>query len=154
MSDHERSGRRDLLYSGWHRPAEIRRYIGAVKAAQLEMIDVDSLESCPVCHKPLALGETKNSSKEPSAFSARNTVNLASEAQIPAFVVCYTCICGVTGEKHETREDCDIAEFRVQQRWPVLEAVICMTPNVYAYWLYAFRVDHYRRTGCSPKAGE
>ena len=154
MSDAERTGRRDLLYSRWHRPAAIRRYVGAVKAAQLEMIDLDSLESCPICHMPLALGETKNSLNDPAAFTARNTVNLANEAKVPAFVVCYSCTCGVTGQRHETADDCDIAEFRVRQVAPEEGSTIPMRPNVYAYWLHAFRTEHYKSSGCSPRAGE
>lgn len=153
MSHTERTGRRDLLYSRWHRPAQIRRYVGGVKAAQLEMIDLDSIETCPICHMPLALGETKNSSRDPNSFPSRNTANLAVKAGIPAFVVCYTCVCGVTGEKHETQDDCDITEFRVQQIAPDRAAAVSMRPNVYAYWLYAFRAEHFKGS-CSPQAGE
>lgn len=151
MSDRERSGRRDLLYSGWHRPQRISRFITRVQAAQLEMVDLDDVESCPTCHRTLALIETKNSANDPGSFPAYITATLAIDAGIRAFCVCYTCTCGVTGDKHETRDGCDIAEFRVQQIAPLGAAeVLHMTPAVYAYWLHAFRIEHWRFICANP----
>jgi hypothetical protein len=148
MSDREHSGRRDLLYSHWHRPAQIRRYLKPVDAAKLEMIDLDSIESCPVCHTTLAMTELKNSANDPRSFPSHITADLAIDADKPAFVVCYTCVCGVTGSKHETRDGCDIAEFRVQQIAPQSGGMWEMSPDEYANWLLAFRRLHFRR-GCS-----
>lgn len=150
MSGAERTGRRDLLYSGWHRPARIRRHIGAVAAAALEMIDIDDVESCPTCHRTLALIETKNSSNDPLSFPTYITEQLAIEAGLPAFCACYTCVCGVTGDKHETRDGCDIAEFRVQQIAPERGELLHMTPRNYAYWLHAFRTLHWQHICASP----
>ena len=152
MSDGERTGRRDLLYSGWHRPQRVREFIGGAKAAHLLMIDLDSVEYCPTCHRTLVLIETKNSSSDPASFPVYVMTALAAEAGLRAFCVCYTCVCGVTGDKHETRPGCDIEEFRVQQVAPQQGELLHMTPRAYAYWLHAFRVEHWQHICASPPA--
>jgi hypothetical protein len=150
MSGNERTGRRDLLYSRWHRTNSTSRFIGGVRASHLEMIDLDDVESCPTCHRTVALIETKNSSSDPVSFPVYITANLAADASRPAFCVCYTCVCGVTGDKHQTCDSCDIAEFRVQQIAPDLGDLLHMTPRAFAYWLHAFRVQHWRDHCATP----
>jgi hypothetical protein len=144
MSDCERTGRRDLLMSRWHRPKSVRRWLSAAEAAMLERIDLDYLAACPFCHHAVALIEEKNSASSPATFSTRNTANLASDAGVPAFCVTYTCVCGVTGDVHETRNDCDIASVQVQQVWPEVGSVTKMEPGDYARWLLTLRIEHKR----------
>lgn len=144
MSDQERTGRRDLLYSRWHRPEHISRFFeGGLIPRLLKMIDLDAIEYCARCRKVLALIETKNSSNDPEHFPSYITAGLAGDASVPAFTVCYTCRCGITGDKHETKQDCDIAEFRVQQVAPGTGELMHMQPKVYAYWLHSFREAHH-----------
>lgn len=150
MSGSERSGRRDLLYSGWHRVERMREFIGGLKARHNKMIDLDDVEYCPTCNRALVLIETKNSANDPASFPTYVTATLAIDAGICAFCVCYTCVCGVTGDKHETSDGCDVAEFRVRQIAPGPGETLRMTPEAYAYWLYAFRVDHWRIICANP----
>lgn len=150
MSSKERTGRRDLLYSTWHREESFRRFMTPVEAAKIEQIDIDSAEACPFCHKTLALVETKNSEYPPSRFPTRNTALLARDAGIPAFCVTYTCACGVTGESHETKDGCDIAHLQRQQIAPVLGEVIQHEPREYAIWLLALR----ERCQCLDELGD
>ena len=139
MSDKERTGKRDLLYSTWHRKQSFTRYMSAKEAAMVEMIDIDHAEACPFCHKTLALNESKNSLRSPKEFSSRNTANLARQAGIPAFVTTYVCVCGVIGESHETREGCDIASLQLQQVAPLVGEVIPQSPEQHATWLLQLR---------------
>lgn len=130
MSHHERTGRRDLLYSGWHRPSRIRRYVDAVTAAKLLAVDIDWCEACVHCSRPLALVETQESRRTPKP--ATITGRLAVMAGIPAYSVSYT----------PTDDGGDIAEFRVRQVAPERGDPLVMTPAVYAYWLWGLRRTH------------
>lgn len=137
MSDRERTGHRDLLYSRWHRADQVARYIGLGDARRLKTIDVDSCEWCARCQTPLVLIETKNSERSPAAFvtQTRVTAQLARMAGISAFCVTYTCVCGIT-RGHQTAEACDINRFQRLQVEPAGDdTVYVLTPAMYAGWL-------------------
>lgn len=128
MSHAERTGTRSLVYSGWHRPASISRYVGRVAAAKLSMIDVDACEYCCYCGEPVALIETQESTAPPK--SARVLTTLARMAGIPAYSVSVAVVDG------------EIDGFQVQELTPSRGVVLAMTPQVYAYWLLALRDHH------------
>lgn len=128
MSHAERTGVRSLVYSGWHRPASISRYVGKVTAAKLCMIDVDACEYCCVCGSPLALIETQESAGPPKP--ARVMTALARLAGIPAFSVSISTADG------------DITSFRLQQISPFVGGVLSFTPLMYADWLVSLRDEH------------
>lgn len=131
MSLNERSGKRDLLYSAWHRPASIKRFLGARRAAQLMVIDIDWCEACYACKRPLALIETQRSGNAPKAATV--TVALAKLAGLPAFSVSY----------EESHEGGDIVRFRWKRLWPVGPALDqWFLPAEYAEWLWSLRRDH------------
>lgn len=142
MSGAERTGRRDLLMSRWHRVDSIRRYMHTADASKLERIDIDYAAACPRCHRTIALIEEKNSAKSPAGFSTRNTELLANDAKIPAYCVTYICTCGITGDKHETTDSCDVSSIQLMQVAPMQGEVRTMQPRVYAYWLLALRTTH------------
>jgi hypothetical protein len=139
VSDAERTGRRDLLMSRWHRKESVGRWLTKTQAAMLEKIDIDSAEACPFCHHTIALIEEKNSTRSPESFTTRNTRLLADDAKIPAYCVTYTCVCGVAGEGHETRDECDVARVQLMQIAPVRGEVQRMQPECYAKWLLSLR---------------
>ncbi|MGH3847536.1 MAG: hypothetical protein ACRDS0_39895 [Pseudonocardiaceae bacterium] len=129
MSEAERTGARDLTYSGWHRTANMRRYLPARQAWSLGLIDIDWCEYCRHCSAPLALVETQTSDRAPKP--APVTAALARMAGIPAYSVSI-----VRGDLEE------IALFKVQQIAPALGTAQPMLPNVYAYFLLGFRERH------------
>lgn len=130
MSAKERTGKRDLTYSGWHRVASIRRYgLSARDAARLGMIDVDACEYCACCGEPLALIETQVSDGKPK--QAPVTARLAALAGIPAYSVSI-----VFGDQEV------IAFFRVQRIQPEHPLIQVMLPHEYAGWLLAMRDNH------------
>lgn len=128
MSHAERTGVRSLVYSGWHRPVSISRYVGKVAAAKLCMIDVDACEYCCYCGTPLALIETQESAGPPK--SARVMTALARLASIPAFSVSVDVLDG------------DVAGFRLRQLGPAVGSDQSLTPAMYADWLVSLRDEH------------
>jgi hypothetical protein len=78
MMMNERTGKRSLAYSRFHRPDRLaphleevfahiddqreRRRAALIAAHGCAMVDVDGLEYCPRCYEPLALIETQRSS--------------------------------------------------------------------------------------------
>lgn len=135
MSMEERSGNRDLLYSGWHRPSRIRRFLTVREAASLVVIDIDFCEACSVCYQPLALVETQRSAHLPK--QAPIMARLARLAGIPAWSVSYL----------PTDEGDDIEVFRLRQVEPFDDEAYTMSPDVFAKWLLHLRAAHV----CSPR---
>lgn len=130
MSMHERTGTRDLLYSGWHRPRSIERFLGPRVATLVKVIDIDWCEACHWCDEPIALIETQQSSRAPK--SARITVKLAQRADLAAYSVSY--------EPNGAGDDIDM--FRVRQLHPETGEVVDLKPKTYARWLWALRRTH------------
>lgn len=127
MSQHERTGTRDLTYSAWHRSRSTKRFLGAVRAAKLSMIDVDAVEFCFRCSKPLALIEVKDYHAQ--SLSMRVTLALADLAGIDAYLVlCWP-----------TEAGDDIERFEVRPR---SGQTVEMSPSEYAEWLWSFRDAH------------
>lgn len=139
MPMNERTGERDLLYSGWHRPAarldgvrvpRLERYLSRREAASLCVIDIDYCEACAICYEPIALIETQRSAYLPK--QAPIMAKLARKAGIPAWSVSYT----------PNAEGDDIALFRARQVEPYDDEAYTMTPDVYAKWLLHLRDGH------------
>lgn len=130
MTHAERTGKRSLLYSGWHRPDSTARYLGRIAASKLCMIDIDSCEYCCFCKAPVALVETQESTHAPK--SAAVTAALARMAGLPAFSVSLT----------PDQAKADIVLFRVRQLTPDVGDVMDMGPAEYAAWLLALRGRH------------
>lgn len=129
MSQHERNGFRDQIYSEWHRSPSLGRYLGISKAAQLGLIDLDvtlwvEFDSCQF---PLVLIETARDVGQ-DRKNARVTGFLADWAGLPAFCVLYRV-------EVENGKEC-ITGFRVRQLAP--KASIgwkSMDPQQYADFL-------------------
>jgi hypothetical protein len=133
MSQQERTGTRDLLYSRWHRYEQIRRFLPVRVAAMLKAIDVDWCEACHFCNAPVALIETQQSTRNPKPAAV--TARLAQMAGIPAFSVSYTA----------TSADDDIGSFVIQRIAPdATEDAVTMEPATYACWLLGLRLEHCR----------
>ena len=111
MSDEERTYKRDLTFSQWHRRL----------GSRCPAINIDWLEYCP-CHNLLAViedaydtGAEKNSYK---------TAALANQAHIPAWTVLYKASepqaisCPTCGQKTDRRAVGTLTEARVQQIAP------------------------------------
>lgn len=131
MSEHERTGFRDLDYSRWHRTASIKRFLPEREAYELAMIDIDGCEYCRWCKAPLALIEVKRRGGNRSCTVTRN---LANEAGVPGFIVTYDV------------DDGDIREFRWQRIAPDLTPILIWSPHMYASWLWSLRQAH--RASC------
>lgn len=132
MSMHERTGLRDLLYSGWHRSGNLRRYLGILDASRVTVIDIDWCEYCCRCKQPVALIETEQSSQRTTPKPAVVTSELARAASLPAYSVTYTADADGT----------DITSFLVRQLVPVRGDVQALSPQAYALWLLGLRETH------------
>lgn len=129
MSDEERTGKRDLTYSQWHRRSSLSEHIGKVRAECLHMIDVDCCEYCFACGEPIALVETQKSESNPKP--ARVTSTLAKMAGIECYSVSY-----------RVDSNDKITSFARKQLVPVETKPVEETPEQYARWLWMLRVAH------------
>lgn len=130
MSMNERTGTRDLLYSTWHRPASVRRFLSPRVTALITVIDIDWCEYCNWCCKPVALLETQESGRAPK--SAKVTAQLAEMADLSAWSVSY----------ERTSDNQDIGLFRVRQIYPASDEVLDLKPAIYAKFLWSLRRTH------------
>lgn len=134
----ERTGKRELVYSAWHRQESIRRYIPIVDAARLGMVDIDALEyEADNGNSPVALIETALDRGQ-MFKPAHATAKLAERAGIPAYVVLFT-----PSDRANPRSrfgEPDIERFRVA---PALDQTSTtwevMTPSEYAQFLVDLR---------------
>ena len=133
MTLYERTGSRSLLYSGWHRPKSLSRYLPKHLAHRLFMIDIDACEYCDVCKVPLALIETQESRGLPKP--ARVTTTLARMAGIAAYSVSYW-----------SEGEADIEGFKVRQLEPASDSVLTFSAAEYAQWLLELRFGHQCRS--------
>ena len=121
MSDREKYGTRDLLYSGWHRTDRIKRFIGDKTASAMKMIDIDACEYDEKTMTPLVLVELALDTGQ-TRKDYYVTRNLAIMAGIPALLVLY---------KPNATHD-DIESFRVKR----------LTPNVDDEWMEMSPVEY------------
>jgi hypothetical protein len=140
----ERHGNRngDLLYSAWHRPNSMRRYMPPDIADEMMMINIDALarrerwiETRANTHEPLFLVETAFDTGL-SDKPARATQRLAARAQLEAYVTLIT--------PNDIRDD--IIGFRVRQVNPCTGIWIKLTPQDYADLLLRARTRALRDT--------
>jgi hypothetical protein len=130
MSSRERTGRRDLTYSGWHREENFAALgLSRCEAWEVGAINIDWCEYCRYCGLPLALIEDQVSEHDPKA--APVMAQLATMAGLPAFSVSVVL----------DDTDC-IASFRVRRVQPYDPQVIVMSPPDYARWLHGLRKRH------------
>ena len=139
MSQEERFGQRELVYSAWHRRNSTRRYIGIEKAQLLAMIDMDAsvyIEYDDGTKDPIALIETARDIGQ-SHKAATVTLKLAKRANLPCFVVLYT---PATTQNPADPTWRDIASFRVKRLHPEEErAWRILTPRQWAECLLSMR---------------
>lgn len=135
MSTNERTGKRDLTYSAWHRAGNLAKHLepvfahiadhrartraALVAASRCTMIDVDGVEYCSACSTPLALIELKH--EKASTKTTTVLEHLGELALLPVYLVEYF-----------TDVDGAISGYRVALRYPEHEAPGLMTPNDYA----------------------
>ena len=80
MTRFERTGRRDLTYSSWHRGIE------PYTQSNLPYVDLDAVEYCRKCDEPLALVELAQDVGQ--EFKATTVMRkLAAKAGLPAYLV-------------------------------------------------------------------
>lgn len=127
LTDEERWGRRDLIYSKWHRPSS--GWLGH----GITYIDLDACEYCRFCWEPLALLEIARDigqSEKPTIV----TCKLAEKAGLPAYLVFY-----------RIASSGDIDRFRIRlvynpQGDRGIELI--MTPQDYASFLTLLHEEH------------
>jgi hypothetical protein len=83
----ERTYWRDLTYHLFHRKESAKRFIDESMADILRMRDVDCVEHCYACGRPLALIEVKAGARR--SVYVEPLIHLADRAGLPAFVVFY-----------------------------------------------------------------
>lgn len=117
MSQEERFGTRDRVYSAWHRRASLRRFVGLERAQLLSMCDIDAalwLEHDDLSKEPLALIET---ARDVGQGYKSGTVlqRLAKRAKLPAYV----CMYRLADTRNPADAQCqDVASFKVRRVWP------------------------------------
>lgn len=165
MTMTEQTGRRDLSYSAWHRPASIGRYLNGFNkdkhrikvidgpwceysdpyrrtpAEKLGMIDIDHLLVDGKHWRdrgPVALIESARTYTDiPFEKIATLTAILGKQANLPVYVVLYK----VADTPNPAQPECnDIEMFFVRQYWPQkMKGYIQMAPQEYAHFLVWLR---------------
>jgi hypothetical protein len=129
MSEHERTGSRNLAYSRWHRTASLRRFIGERAARACGMIDLDGVEICRRCSEPLALVETCYDVQQ---FKATTVLRrLAMLANLDAYLIYYV-----------TDLDGEITGYRIAKVWPERIGPVPWTVDQWARKLAGLRRAH------------
>jgi len=129
MTRWERTGKRDLTYSRWHRNIE------PMDRNSLPYIDIDAVEYCPICKQPLALLElAEDVGQEYKATTVLR--KLAELSGLPAFLVFY--------RKDQSGR---IVHFRLRQVSPIYKDWKSLTPNEYVAFLYYLRAEHVCKGG-------
>lgn len=118
MSREERTGRRDLTYSAWHRDA----FPNNGSTNDGTMIDLDDVEYCCRCRMVLAVIEVARTSARSTPYlkPALVTMDLARRLNVPGFVLQYRTSAPCTCEA-QLAADCpghDIEAFYVERLWP------------------------------------
>lgn len=144
MSNWERHGSRDLSLSRWHRQFLRHHAKSRVEAEECGMIDIDWLEFCARCKTNLFLVEASQDIEQ-VAKCARQTAQLATQANIPAFLVLYD----------PTGEDCPydrlcrdpvcshgVAKFRVRQIAPLEGEWRSESPDDFAEFVLDYHRAH------------
>jgi hypothetical protein len=106
------------VYNDWHRKYE-----------RIAMIDVDSIEVCPVCYEPLAILETCYD-KEQKYKATTLVKTLASRLQIPSFLVFYKKV----GK--------DSLTFRIKRLWLPNAEYELMNEVEWVNVLYQLQFEH------------
>lgn len=135
MSLTEMTGFRSTVYSAWHRPNKLRRYLPAKVADDMTMVDIDALlrcerwiEACKGCYEPLVLIETYVDNKQTYKCAAALR-KLAARAGVEAYVVRYV----------PNENNTDITAFHVRRVQPWREEWVEWTPQQYADFLVRVR---------------
>jgi hypothetical protein len=145
LTNHERTGHRDLTYNRWHRPDRLTRYLGGRAADACGMVDIDGFEYCRFCYEPLALVET---ARQVYPKDANATVRLGRTAGVTVYSLAFD----VDGTDEVRCSECnhiiehgDITCFRIRQLWPtpVIKRVETLTPKQWANCLAKMREEHW-----------
>ena len=152
MPQNERTGKRALTYSAWHRKDSIKRFLGGkdVIASRLTMIDIDGMwieAKHPYDRPPVALIETVEVSYKlkPESYypkSANILYQLGKAANVPVFLLLY-----LPDNKPNpvSPEWPDIAEFYVKELYPTKSKLWkCYNPEGFARFLFYLRQSHVR----------
>lgn len=123
MSREERYGERDLAYSSWHRTIEDEH-------EPLDYIDIDAVEYCHNCKKPLALIELAQDIGQKNKPTTVTRI-LARRADIPAYLVFY--------KKNQEEQ---IEGFRVRMVSPRWGKEKEMSVDEYVNFLFSLREKH------------
>lgn len=129
MSEHERTGIRDLAYSRWHRVASFSRYMPVEHARLCTMIDMDANEYCSSCGRALAFCETAFDTGNHKATWVLRCAAL--QAQTTGWLVYY---------RKDERDD--MAGFRIRQIAPEYGPELEWTPEQWARQVYRLRERH------------
>lgn len=153
MPHYERTGKRSLTYSAWHRRDSIKRFLAGeeVLASRLTMIDIDGAyveAKHPYDRPPVALIETVETSRQlkPGDYYHKNVnilYQLGKKAEIPVFLVLYRPDYSKPNPANESYPD--IEEFYIKEFWPTHSTKwkVC-TPEQYARFLVHLRHNHKR----------
>lgn len=129
----EQTGKRNLCYSQWHRKLPFR----------VTMIDVDGLEYCQRCRKPLAVIETARDVGQ-TVKPATVLAALAASAGISAYVLLYTV--DEEAERNSQWDRC-ITQFRMKRAYPNPTEYYIRTPQQVAEFLTGIHDAH----SCRPQ---
>lgn len=136
----ERYGERDLCFSGWHR-YQLNK--------SLTMTDLDCVEYCQRCNKPLALIELAYDVGQDKKWT-RPIQELAKMAELPAYLVFYKgnstairaamCFCTTGVLKRALLKLAHVHSLRIRRVSPTKSKEVVLTPGQYELFLILLRV--------------
>lgn len=138
----ERTYWRDLTYHLFHRKESAKRFIDEAMAGILRMRDIDCVEHCYACGRPLALIEVKAGHQR--RVYVEPMVRLADRAGLPAFVVFYRRS-GELNPVYLGRTNIDGTPIRDIEALTVVNAVdgavLQLTPAEFFEWLLGLHLS-------------
>lgn len=139
MAKTERSGKRDLAYSAWHREASIRRFVDDMAASTMLMTGIDQMFWIEYDHRyaePLALVSTQSA----KGTKPQHTIlrNLAKRADLPCLYVEYN-LAAVPNPANPLEPDIDGFTIWILYPRTIINGVP-MDPKTYAEFLLWFRL--------------
>lgn len=146
MTEGTGSRRGDLLYSAWHRPQSIRRWVSADEADALGMVNLDVVLRCErwveyarCCSEPLVLVETAIGTHQ-THKSATVTMRMAKRMNPPleAYIALLDPNATYT----------DVERFRVRMIHPRRSPWVDLTPEQWAHKLVEIRARAYHADHC------
>jgi len=130
---------RDGIYSAWHRRDSIQRYVGALLAPTLSMIDLDA--TIWIEYNGIRLAVALMETARDTGHDRKPVTVITDLARRAGLFACLVLYKPSSEENPVSRGTADIEYFRVRQLWPnpKTPGFRIYTPDQWAHVIYQIR---------------